>query len=163
MKDSGNYIGTPCAVVLCVNSYGQKLCGNLYHAYRRDGIPFSGVEKVFLEMEDFYNQLQFPFPGTEDRSFLKEKTQRRKERMVRVMKDEELLKRHGDLGTFIIRVQHRQHSSWQGVATWTDKQKTVPFRSALELMKLIDGALASEAEDEDKASLTEDGERRNYG
>lgn len=55
--------------------------------------------------------------------------------------DTELLKKHGDRGTFIIRVQHRQHSSWQGVVTWTEQQKTVPFRSALELLKLIDEAL----------------------
>ncbi|MBM6948044.1 hypothetical protein H6A20_05110 [Mordavella massiliensis] len=57
------------------------------------------------------------------------------------MGDAELLKKHGDRGTFIVRVQHRQHSSWQGVVTWAEQQKTVPFRSALELLKLIDGAL----------------------
>ncbi|MBE5889536.1 MAG: hypothetical protein E7282_01055 [Lachnospiraceae bacterium] len=56
-------------------------------------------------------------------------------------KDEEILEEHGELGTFIIRVQHRQHSSWQGRVTWLDENKTVYFRSELELMKLIDGAL----------------------
>ena len=61
--------------------------------------------------------------------------------MIKVMKDEELLEQHGDKGTFIIRVQQRQHSSWQGLVTWVDEDKTVPFRSALELIKLIDGAL----------------------
>ena len=60
---------------------------------------------------------------------------------VKVMSDEELLSKHGDLGTFIIRVQHRQNSSWQGRITWMDQDKTVYFRSVWELMKLIDSAL----------------------
>ncbi|MCI9486706.1 MAG: hypothetical protein HFI64_06970 [Lachnospiraceae bacterium] len=67
------------------------------------------------------------------------------------MGDEKLLEQHGDLGTFVIRVQHRQHSSWQGRVTDLDKDQTVYFRSALELIKIIDGAL-------DRAERTEDGE-----
>lgn len=102
--------------------------------------------------------MQFPFPGTESRSFLKKESKHWKERVTRVMKDEELLKKHGDMGTFIVRVQHRQHSSWQGVVTWADKQKSVPFRSALELMKMIDEALTSEDVEQDSISLVENKE-----
>lgn len=47
----------------------------------------------------------------------------------------------GTDATFVIRVQHRQHSSWQGEVTWVDGQKKEYFRSALELVRLIDGAL----------------------
>ena len=61
--------------------------------------------------------------------------------MARVMKDEDLLKQHGDMGTFVIRVQHRQHSSWQGRVTYMEDDRTVYFRSALELIKIIDGTL----------------------
>lgn len=65
----------------------------------------------------------------------------KKERMARVLKDEELLEKHGDMGTFVIRVQHRQHSSWQGRVTYLEENKSVYFRSVLELIKIIDGAL----------------------
>ena len=65
------------------------------------------------------------------------------------MSDEELLNRHGDLGTFIIRVQHRQNSSWQGRITWMDKNKTVYFRSIWEMIKLVAGALDTVSEPED--------------
>lgn len=75
-----------------------------------------------------------------------------------MMKDEELLKKHGDMGTFIVRVQHRQNSSWQGVVTWTDRHKSIPFRSALELMKMIDEALLSEEGADDDISFIEDKE-----
>ena len=59
------------------------------------------------------------------------------------MSDEELLNKHGDLGTFIIRVQHRQNSSWQGRITWMDEDKTVYFRSMWEMLKLINSAVGT--------------------
>lgn len=71
--------------------------------------------------------------------------------MAKVMEDEKLLEQHGDMGTFVIRVQHRQHSSWQGKVTYLDEDKTVYFRSVLELIKIIDGVLgeAGSAEETD--------------
>lgn len=69
------------------------------------------------------------------------------------MSDDELLKKHGDIGTFIIRVQHRQHSSWQGMVTWVEENRTVSFRSALELIKMIDGAVSDGDDDNDSQSL----------
>ena len=68
------------------------------------------------------------------------------------MKDGEQLGRHGDLGTFVINVQHRQNSSWQGRITWVDKNKTVYFRSIWERIKLVAGAV-------DTVRVPEDGRR----
>lgn len=65
------------------------------------------------------------------------------------MRDEELLSQHGDLGSFIIRVQHRQNSSWQGRITWMEQDKTLYFRSIWEMIKLIASAIeTSETEQE---------------
>lgn len=55
--------------------------------------------------------------------------------------EKDMLNKNGDKGTFIVRVEQRQHSSWQGSVTWAEENKTVSFRSALELIKLLDGAL----------------------
>ena len=43
--------------------------------------------------------------------------------------------------TFVIKVMNTQNATWQGTVTWTDGKRTEPFRSALELIKLIDRAL----------------------
>lgn len=67
------------------------------------------------------------------------------------MRDDELLGRHGDLGTFIIRVQHRQNSSWQGRITWMDRNRTLYFRSIWEMIKLVASALDTVSEQEDAA------------
>ena len=65
------------------------------------------------------------------------------------MSDDELLSKHGDLGTFILRVQHRQNSTWQGRITWVNENKTLQFRSVWELTKLIEEALDTVNEQED--------------
>ena len=71
------------------------------------------------------------------------------------MSDDQLLQKHGDIGTFIIRVQHRQNSSWQGRITWMEEDKTVQFRSIWEMIKLIENAV-------DTVSLSEDGEEAQW-
>ena len=44
-------------------------------------------------------------------------------------------------GTFVVKILNNQNSTWQGSVTWVEQQKVQYFRSALELLKLIDGAL----------------------
>lgn len=42
--------------------------------------------------------------------------------------------------TFVVQVQYREHATWQGTINWVEKNEEKPFRSALELIKLIDSA-----------------------
>ncbi len=49
-------------------------------------------------------------------------------------------------GTFIVKVMNTQNSTWQGSITWVEEQKTQNFRSALEMIKMIDGVLAGDAD-----------------
>ncbi|MCR5403750.1 MAG: hypothetical protein K6E91_08050 [Butyrivibrio sp.] len=49
-------------------------------------------------------------------------------------------------GTFIVKLDDCQHGTWQGKVVWAEENVTEYFRSALELIKLIDEAVnASEA------------------
>lgn len=43
--------------------------------------------------------------------------------------------------TFIVDVKFRQNSTWQGIVRWKETGKEVHFRSALELLKIMDNAL----------------------
>ncbi len=43
--------------------------------------------------------------------------------------------------TFLVRIQYRQNTSWQGTVQWLEEKKTCVFRSELELMMLINKAV----------------------
>lgn len=46
--------------------------------------------------------------------------------------------------TFVVHVSSTENGSWQGELTWADENEKMNFRSAMELIKLIDGALQKE-------------------
>lgn len=50
--------------------------------------------------------------------------------------------------TFIIKIKDGQHNTWQGSVCWVDEHKEKNFRSALELLKLIDEALVEQKDEE---------------
>ena len=137
------YIGAPNGVVVCADSRtAAGISGRLYHSYRTDEQTFGDFEQMVSLMEELFNALNFPHPGTNERSFTPvQKTGEHYTERQKVMKDESLLNKHGDLGTFIIRVQHRQNSSWQGRITWMEQDKTINFRSVWEMVKLIESAV----------------------
>ena len=137
------YTGISNSIVLAVDDKDIRgIQGRVYRAYSEEAIPIACFEEVIRIAENLFNDLGYPQMTTNDREFGGSSySYRKKEEMVRVMDDKTLLEQQGDLGTFIIRVQHRQHSSWQGKVTWIEENETVNFRSALELMKMIDHVL----------------------
>ncbi|MBD5088677.1 MAG: hypothetical protein HDT30_07690 [Clostridiales bacterium] len=50
----------------------------------------------------------------------------------------------GKANTFIVKILQTQNKSWQGVVTWADKNETQCFRSALELMHMIQDVVGPE-------------------
>lgn len=48
--------------------------------------------------------------------------------------------------TFVVHIISQENATWQGQVTWLGKKETLTFRSFLELVKLMDNAMA-----EDKA------------
>ena len=137
------YIGAPNGVVVCVNgNRNGEPSGRLYHSYKTEAEDFVNAKEMILHMEALYDALNFPHPGNNERIFAPmEKTGEHYTERDRIMKDETLLSKHGDLGTFIIRVQHRQNSSWQGRITWMEQDRTISFRSVWEMVKLIESAV----------------------
>ena len=108
------YIGAPNGVVLCVNErHGCELSGVFYHSYKTEPTGFMDLGQMTLLMEKFFDELQFPHPGTNERNFFPQnKPYVSHQERTKIMSDEQLLQKHGDIGTFIIRVQHRQNSRY---------------------------------------------------
>ncbi|MBP3261929.1 hypothetical protein [Pseudobutyrivibrio sp.] len=49
-------------------------------------------------------------------------------------------------GTFVVHVNKTENDTWQGQVTWADRDEKLNFRSAMELMSIIDAALNSNEE-----------------
>ena len=52
-----------------------------------------------------------------------------------------MLEQRGQCATFFVCVRYRQNATWQGTLVWKEKEREVEFRSALELIVLVDNAL----------------------
>jgi len=59
-------------------------------------------------------------------------------------------------GTFAITVKFMQNSTWQGHIHWMEEDKKQHFRSVLEMLKLMDEALAETAQDTRQVSWDEE-------
>ncbi len=49
--------------------------------------------------------------------------------------------------TFIVTVKSRKNQTWQGTVNWVEEKRIQPFRSALELIRLMDSAIGEEEEE----------------
>lgn len=54
-----------------------------------------------------------------------------------------------------MKIQYCQHSTWQGSIIWADEEKAANFRSAMEMMLLIDEALQSTGDAPERAKWKE--------
>lgn len=159
-KDEERIYNSPNIVNLCIDSYDmEKQCGRLYHQYRENPLPFSSLFEAFKRMDELYDDLRYPESTTQTRSFLEKpresgsrrlreeqewlaELQRRGRRQVRQkVSFDSVTGQRGRDATFIVRVQYRQHSSWQGEVTWIDGKEKGWFGSVLELMEWVEGIM----------------------
>ena len=79
---------------------------------------------------------------------------------MRCLQDEKNRNTLGKKGTFVVHVQYLENSTWQGEIVWAEKNESLKFRSALELLKIMDSALATTEQGEKKGEkllITENG------
>lgn len=137
------------AVWLCFDKLEEAdWSGRLYTRYKAEPAGFDSIKKLLDLLEQFYDRIGYPQAAVQGRSFREGEHGRKdpaagcqkgqKARRVEVMEREEMEKLHGEKATFIVRIQYRQNATWQGQVTWAEENKTMNFRSALELIRLID-------------------------
>ena len=131
-------------VRICIDRYeADDWIGRIYTRYREEPILFEDATQLVESLESFYDWLNYPQPSVRERSFQKESGGKagpeKGEREV-IVSEENLNKKHGEQATFIVRIMFRQNATWQGQVTWAERNRTLPFRSALELLKLMDTA-----------------------
>lgn len=66
------------------------------------------------------------------------------------LQDEKNRNTLGKKGTFVVHVQYLENATWQGEIVWAEKNESLKFRSALELLKIMDSALGTTDQGEEK-------------
>lgn len=150
-------ISAPNLMSICVSEmHNSGPIGKVYHKYSQEGLEFQNVFEMIKIMEDVMDYCRYPQSSTRSRSFGDEAFQYQEKKKVEPMVNaDEIMEKSGELATFVIHIKYRQNSTWQGDIFWTEKQEKRNFRSALELLKLIDGAL-DQTEDEEQSGETEE-------
>lgn len=134
----------PNLINICVDRSVQgEIGGRIYHFYEKTPQKFDNVVQLLRHMEALYNSLRFPEASVALRDFAEERTRKAPGgEWKKVLDRETVMKQRGECATFYVYVQYRQNATWQGTIVWKEKEREKEFRSALELIILLDNALA---------------------
>lgn len=161
------YISKAVASVIriCIDEHNEcDWKGRIYTRVKKEHIQFRNMYEMLSVLGYIWDVIGYPQESTMSRRFTDEPKQKSglhtkaaiqvtypgdgtRDRVRVELSDEDMEKRHGEQGTFIVKIRYRQNATWQGHVTWVEENKTVPFRSALELMKLIDSTQEENTED----------------
>lgn len=135
----------PNLVCCCIDDYRRgRFQGRLYCSNVKESYSLMDVNDMLLCMDDYFDEINFPMKAMEQRSFPGSRQKSRVKRNLKRAYDPSVLEHRGEKATFIIHVQYRQNCSWQGKIVWAEQNKAQYFRSELEMIRLIDSAIAEE-------------------
>lgn len=136
----------PRKTCVCIDSYDKCILqGRFYNIHCEGSTPFQSTVEFLSRMEEMLNGAAAPKAYTVSRDFGS-----RHPPPAECWQEADLL--HGKRATFVIRIVFRQNTSWQGVVTWLEGNRSQCFRSVLELILLMDSALRSEGREEEVSS-----------
>lgn len=137
-------ISAPNLINICVDDNQQgEISGRLYHYYNTEPVRFENIVELIRETENLFDVIAFPQASTRTRKFIDQgkKSIMPVQRPARVVRQEELLKNTGCMGTFITSVRYRQNSTWQGEFYWAENDVKRQFSNLLDFIRQIDTAL----------------------
>lgn len=147
-------IAAPNLTNICIDQLSDgEYGGRIYHKYKKEATYFSESGQMISILDHFFNEINYPQASTKYRSFQKKKkgetapAPKKQEQLKQVQTVDEMLEPHGKEATFVLHVQYRQNSTWQGKLIWIEEEAEETFCSVLELLKLLDSALVKEEED----------------
>lgn len=152
MAGSNWKIFAPNLICIGIDSSSKtEYSGRIWHQYADGPISFGSTIDMIWIMERLFDEWDFPQSAMVFRSFSETGRHegRRKGRADLKMDAKRIQDKSGDRGTFIVRVKYRQNATWQGDVVWAEKNKRQDFRSAMELLHLINSAFEGGEDGED--------------
>ena len=129
-------------IFVCIDDHeAHNLQGRAYHKAGKEPIRFRDISAMILEADEILESLGCPQAAMEARTFGKKRAKATVRKKVETVIHDNGTDQKGEKATFIVQVQYRQNATWQGNVVWAERNEKKPFRSALELIKLMDSAL----------------------
>ncbi|MCR5432175.1 MAG: hypothetical protein K6E95_06430 [Lachnospiraceae bacterium] len=129
---------------ICVDVHSDdKFEGRMFVSIYEEARPFKSLHGLICEMNKALEAVGIPHPFQEYRSFSENKAVHApaegKENTAKKLYDHG--RYSGRIATFLVNILYRQNATWQGSVKWVENDKTMNFRSALELFVLIESIL----------------------
>ena len=137
-----------------VTSENGLIIGELHSKYLPAPYEFFDLMQMIEKMDEIFDDKRFPEAFLSPRILNPAKTEakgksfaERAEVTKDMKKTIEQTSQNGKKCTFEISVKFRQNATWQGTILWIEKNLKQNFRSVLEMLKLMDEALADSSEE----------------
>lgn len=140
-KRNIEHLITSKSVVYLVPTSDGTMKGKIFSEYYKKTCTFMNEYEMLQGIEDMLNSLNFPQPCFKERKFEQKRVAQIIEKVDEAVDDKSNKSAEGFKSTFIVNVMYRKNASWQGAITWVEKNQTQNFRSALEMLKLMEQAI----------------------
>jgi hypothetical protein len=151
MKPEDFSRGAKNLVCVCIDRRaGCCFAGRMYHRFSLQAQAFCEPNQLLMQMDALFDRLNYPQRTMAERTFQAKSRSQQDRKEGKAMPKEEWevvgnpAEQKGELATFVIHVMYRQNATWQGSVLWAESGQTQNFRSALELIKLMDSAMEEE-------------------
>ena len=123
--------------IIKVHSYLNKnLSGAFYNTYYQEEQYFDNLTQLLIIIENLQDAISFPQKSMEWRTFSKDADKQFVSTGIAGEQD-----KNKPLATFQVNIVFRHNASWQGCVRWLENGLETEFRSALELIFLMDNVL----------------------
>lgn len=129
-----NWENTRKKNIVCIDSYENHELHGYYCNLQNEVEYFSSLSEFLIKMERKLDEMHGAAPATQ--------IQPPPSAAFSGNAEDPALQK-GKLATFELQILFRQHTSWQGLLRWCEKNVEHSFRSALEMILLMDSALRS--------------------
>lgn len=127
---------------ICLDAHSRDTFeGRMYVSVYEEARPFKSMSGLINEMNGALEFTGVPHPFCEFRTFASAPPKSGGHAEKGNLKQYDHGRFSGKEATFLIKVLYRQNATWQGTVTWVEEDRTVNFRSALELFVLIESTL----------------------
>lgn len=122
--------------VIHIDSFEKEILSGRFLWPDREGIyEFENLMQLLMKLEQCLEESNEPQAFTMMRSFLSQN-------LSGMEGKEEVFLGKGKVASFHVQIMFRRNASWQGSVIWTEEGEKRNFRSALELVFLINSALS---------------------